>query len=76
MINKNINNKSFSVGAFEFVRKYYSSLELFDVINKLKCKGVPIDKLIKGMITFKLEHNLSIHKSGEWMNQPHILTQV
>ncbi|MFH1641586.1 MAG: IS1634 family transposase [Nanoarchaeota archaeon] len=75
MINKNPNNKSFSVGAFEFVKKYYSKLELFDVINKLKSKGVPIDKLTKGMITFKFEHNLSIHKCGEWINQPHILNQ-
>jgi len=75
MINKNPNNKSFSVGAFEFVKKYYSKLELFDIINKLKSKGVPIDKLTKGMITFKFEHNLSIHKCGEWINQPHILNQ-
>jgi transposase len=76
MINRNHDNKSFSVGIFNFVKKYYSKLELFDVIGKLKCKGIPIDKLVKGMVSFKLEHNLSIHKCGEWMNQPHILNQL
>lgn len=75
MINKNPNNKSFSVGAFEFVKKYYSKLGLFDVIGKLKSKGISIDKLTKGMITFKVEHNLSVHKCGGWINQPYILNQ-
>ena len=75
MINKNPKNKSFSVGVFNFVEKYYSKLELPDVIGRLKYKGIPINKLVRGMISFKLEHNLSIHKCGVWMNQYHILNQ-
>jgi transposase len=75
MIDKSISNKSFSIGLLEFVKKYYKKLELTDVIGTLKCKGIELDKLVRGMITFKLNHNLSISKCGDWMNQLHILRQ-
>lgn len=75
MINRNPNNKSFSFGTYALVKKYYSKLELFDVIDKLKSKGVPLDKLVKGQTTYKISHNLSVHKCAGWMNQPHILNQ-
>ena len=75
MIDKNPENKSFSVGTFALVNKFYSKLELQDVIGRLKSKGIPLDKLTKGMITYKISHNLSIHKGAEWLNQLHILNQ-
>lgn len=76
MIDKNPKNKSFSVGTYSLVDKYYRHLGLSDVFAMLKAKGIPLDKLVKGMVSFKLEHNLSVHKCGEWMNQPHILNQL
>lgn len=75
MISKNLKNKSFSIGAYEFIEKNYKNLELYDIIDKLKSKGIPLDKLVKGTMTYKVNHNLSINKCGDWMNQPHILNQ-
>ncbi len=76
MINKNQENKSFSIGILEFVRKYYSHLGLSNIIGKLKSSGIPLDSLVKGMISSKLGHNQSFCRCGKWINQPHILRQL
>jgi transposase len=75
MINRNPNNKSFSIGAYAFVEQYYSKLGLHEIIGMLKSKGIPLDKLVRGMLTFKIDHNQSVHQCSDWMNQLHILNQ-
>lgn len=76
MISKSLENKSFSIGIFEFVQKYYTKLNISSIIGPLKSSGIPLDSLVKGMICHKMEHNLSVHRCGIWIIQPHIMRQL
>ena len=66
-------NKSFSVGTMLFIDEMYERLHLPAAIGRLKDKGVPMDALVKGMLTYKLGENFSILQASEWMNRPEIL---
>ena len=66
-------NKSFSVGTMLFIDEMYERLHLPAAIGRLKDKGVPMDALVKGMLTYKLGENFSILQASEWMNRPEVL---
>jgi transposase len=76
MINKHINNKSFSIGCIEIVKKYDKKLSFSTIFNKFKTKADKLSKFVTGFVSHKLHYNQSVNHATEWMNQPHILKEL
>jgi transposase len=69
------NNISFPIGTILTVRRYYEKLALSSVFGKYKRKGRDINRLIEGLVSYKLTENLSISKASEWLNRPVVLEE-
>ena len=67
------NNISFPIGSILAVKEYYDFLELSDIFNKFKTRGIDINSLIQLLISYKLTENLSISKASKWINRTPIL---
>lgn len=76
MANKHINNKSFSIGSIEFVKKYEKKLGFATIFNRFKTKADKLSKFVVGFVAHKINFNQSINHAAEWMNQPHILEEL
>jgi transposase len=76
MANKHINNKSFSIGCIEIVKKYEKKLGFASIFNRFKTKADKLSKFVVGFVSHKIHYNQSINHSAEWMNQPHILDEL
>ena len=76
MANKHINNKSFSIGCIEIVKKYEKKLGFGTIFNRFKTKADKLSKFVTGFVSHKLHYNQSINHATEWMNQQHILEEL
>jgi transposase len=76
MANKHINNKSFSIGCIEAVKKYDKKLWFGTIFNRFKTKSDKLSKFVIGFVSHKLHYNQSINHAVEWMNNPHILEEL
>jgi len=68
-------NISLPIGTILAVQKYSAKLNLASIFCKFKKKGIPIDKLIEALLSYKLTQNLSISKASEWINREGILKE-
>ncbi len=76
MLNQHMNNKSFSIGCIEIVKKYDKKLGFATIFNRFKTKADKLSKFVVGFVAHKIHYNQSINHSCEWMNQPHILVEL
>jgi len=75
MVNKHLDNKSFSIGCLETVKRYGKKLGFATIFNRFKLKGDKLSKFVSGLISHKLHFNQSINHASEWLNQPEILSE-
>jgi len=66
-------NISFPIGSILAVKQYYKKLRLHSVFGKFKSRGVDLNSLIEGLLSYKLTENLSIVKASDWMNRKEVL---
>jgi hypothetical protein len=55
------------------VQFYYEKLNFCDVLSKHKSKGLDINSLLIGLLSYKLTENFSIKEAGNWVNRKKIL---
>lgn len=68
--NKNI---SFPIGSILAIKQYYKKLGFQSIFRKFKSRGIDLNSLIEGLLSYKLTENLSIVKASEWMNRKEVL---
>lgn len=66
-------NISFPIGSILAVKQYYKKLRLHSVFRKFKSRGIDLNSLIEGLLSYKLTENLSVVKASEWMNRNEVL---
>ena len=52
------------------VDDWHERLVLPEVIGRHKRKGIDLDALIRGILTYKLGENFSVFRAGEWTSSP------
>ena len=67
------NNICLSIGPLLAVQSYYEKLNFCDVFSKHKSKGLDINSLLIGLLSYKLTENFSIKEAGNWLNRKEIL---
>ncbi|RPJ64518.1 MAG: IS1634 family transposase [Alphaproteobacteria bacterium] len=55
------------------VQYFYEKLNFYDIFSKHKSKGLDLNSLIIGLVSYKLTENFSIKEAGKWLNQEEIL---
>ena len=55
------------------VQYFYEKLNFSDIFNKHKSKGLDLNSLLIGLVSYKLTENFSIKEAGKWLNQDEIL---
>jgi len=55
------------------VQLFYEKLNFRDIFSKHKSKGIDINSLLIGLLSYKLTENFSIKEAGKWLNQKEIL---
>lgn len=75
MANKHLENKSFSIGCIETVKRYGKKIGFATIFNRFKQKGDKLSKFVNGLAAHKLHFNQSINHASEWLNEPEILTE-
>jgi len=68
--NKNI---CLAMGPIVVVNHYYEKLNFSEVFGKHKSKGLDINSLLVGLLSYKLTENFSIKEASKWMNLEEIL---
>ena len=68
--NKNI---CVPIGSILAVQSYYEKLHFCDIFGKHKSKGLDLNRLLVGLMSYKLTDNFSIKEAGKWLNQEEIL---
>jgi transposase len=68
--NKNI---CVPIGSMLAVQYFYEKLNFSDTFNKHKSKGLDLNSLLIGLVSYKLTENFSIKEAGKWLNQEEIL---
>jgi transposase len=68
--NKNI---CVSIGSMLAVQYFYEKLNFFEIFSKHKSKGLDLNSLLIGLVSYKLTENFSIKEAGKWLNQEEIL---
>jgi transposase len=48
---------------------FYEKLNFFDIFNKHKSRVLDLNRLLIGLVSFKLTENFSIKEAGKWLNQ-------
>lgn len=76
MASKHINNKSFSIGCIEIVKKYETKLGFATIFNRFKTKADKLSKFVVGFVSHKIHYNQSINHAAEWMNLQHIRKEL
>lgn len=51
------------------VQSYYEKLNFYDIFSKHKSKGLDLNSLLIGLVSYKLTENFSIKEAGNWLNQ-------
>ncbi len=72
MTSKHENNKSFSIGCIEIVKRYGKELGFATIFNRFKQKGDQLSKYVFGLVSHKLHFNQSVHHASKWLNKPEI----
>jgi len=68
--NKNI---CVPIGSILAVQFFYEKLSFCDIFGKHKSKGLDLNSLLIGLLSYKLTENFSIKEAGKWLNQEEIL---
>ncbi|AKB18824.1 IS4 family transposase [Methanosarcina sp. WWM596] len=68
--NKNI---CVPIGSILAVQLFYEKLNFCDIFGKHKNKGLDLNSLLIGLLSYKLTENFSIKEAGKWLNQEEIL---
>jgi len=68
--NKNI---CLSIGTMLAVQFYYEKLNFCNVFSKHKSKGLDLNSLLIGLLSYKLTENFSIKEAANWLNRKEIL---
>jgi transposase len=68
--NKNI---CVPIGSILAVQLFYEKLNFSDIFSKHKSKGIDLNSLLIGLLSYKLTENFSIKEAGKWLNQEEIL---
>ena len=68
--NKNI---CVPIGSILAVQLFYEKLNFCDIFSKHKSKGLDLNSLLIGLLSYKLTENFSIKEAGKWLNQEEIL---
>ena len=66
-------NICFPIGTILAVDNIYEILDFPNIIGKHKTKGLNINSLIKGLLSYKLTDNFSIDRAHEWINREEVL---
>lgn len=61
------------IGSVLAVQLFYEKLNFCDIFSKHKSKGLDLNSLLIGLLSYKLTENFSIKESGKWLNQKEIL---
>lgn len=82
-MNKNIKLRAFPaipnkniclpIGTTLAVQYFFEKLNFFAIFGKYKSKGLDINGLLTGLVSYKLTENFSIKKASKWMNQDEVL---
>jgi transposase len=68
--NKNI---CVPIGSILAVQFFYEKLNFSDIFSKHKSRGLDLNSLLIGLVSYKLTENFSIKEAGKWLNQEEIL---
>jgi transposase len=68
--NKNI---CFPIGSILAVQYFFEKLNFFEIFSKYKSRGLDLNSLLIGMVSYKLTENFSIKEAGKWLNEKEIL---
>jgi Transposase len=68
--NKNI---CFPIGSILAVQYFFEKLNFLDIFSKHKSRGLDLNSLLIGLVSYKLTENFSIKEAGKWLNQEEIL---
>lgn len=68
-------NISFPVGTALAVEKYGEKLCFDHIFSKFKQRGVPLEGLVKALISYKLSENLSLSRGSDWINRCEVLEE-
>jgi transposase len=68
--NKNI---CVPIGSILAVQLFYEKLNFGDIFGKHKSKGLDLNSLLIGLLSYKLTENFSIKEAGNWLNRKEIL---
>ena len=68
--NKNI---CVSIGSMLAVQYFYEKLNFYSIFSKHKSRGLDLNSLLIGLVSYKLTENFSIKEAGKWLNQEEIL---
>jgi transposase len=68
--NKNI---CVPIGSILAVQAFYEKLNFCDIFGKHKSKGIDLNSLLIGLLSYKLTENFSIREASNWLNQEEIL---
>jgi transposase len=68
--NKNI---CVPIGSMLAVQYFYEKLNFYDIFSKHKSRGLDLNSLLIGLVSYKLTENFSIKEAGKWLNQEEIL---
>ncbi len=68
--NKNI---CVPIGSILAVQYFYEKLNFCDIFSIHKSKGLDLNSLVIGLLSYKLTDNFSIKEAGKWLNHKEIL---
>jgi transposase len=68
--NKNI---CVPIGSILAVQLFYEKLNFCDIFGEHKSKGLDLNSLLIGLLSYKLTENFSIKEASKWLNQEEIL---
>ena len=66
-------NISFPIGTINTVENLYRVLNCNSIFGKHKKNGIDINKLLKSLLSYKLNDNFSIKRAHEWINRQEVL---
>jgi len=65
-------NISFPIGTIYAVENLYNVLKFSAIFGKHKKNGIDINKLLKSLLSYKLNDNFSIKRAHEWINREEV----
>lgn len=66
-------NKCFPIGPILAVQYFFEKLNFSDIFSKHKSRGLDLNSLLIGLVSYKLTENFSIKEASKWINQEEIL---